>query len=166
MYIGHEKSDSTFFHLPLEMGEAAVTCGTDTGYMKYTAYAKYFWPLNIMTEEEFDRTFSINLGSTIEDFLQNPVSENLFDVAIFSNVFHKIQDKEIPKKMLQWFTSYSTPKALLLIKVMTSNRYARENDWIYRELDLDELIACFPGRILSEDRDEDFASFLIQKRSK
>ncbi len=165
-YRGYEIMPATDVCFTPCSGIGPVVVNPSTVYDKYVGYSNHTKKVNILPEADFSSIFQLKFEHSIENFLDELVNGQKFDVAIFSNVFHKIRDRSIPHRMLDWFNCNSNPGAFLLVKVMTTEQYAHQGiDWIYSERELQELFEHFPGQALAKQCDEHFTSYLIQRQS-
>lgn len=143
-------------------GAVSHPCSIFNRYEGYCKLAEIQIPL---TENEFDETFSLSFETSIEDFVQNPKEHRLYDIGVFSKVFHKLESRDLSQAMVDWLWHNSSPDAFLLVTVMTSDKYAIQGrDWIYNEDEIINLLDCFPGEIVdSESINGDFKSVLKRK---
>ncbi len=163
-YYGYDKNNAERIPCTSSLTNDLVFSGPKEPYNIYTQFSQNTENSNILSPSDFYDIFKIKTEHSIQEFLGNPTMGMKFDIAIFSNVFHKIQDRVIPHDILDWYYSNSNPKASLLIKIMISDTFANEEiDWIYSQDEIDDLLRHFPGRIIAEIRNPDFISLLIEK---
>lgn len=167
-YVGYEKHPEDELTILVYDGtcrSGAIVSNPCSIYERYLGYCEKSGIDKYLTEQEFSSTFSLTFDKTIEDFLKNPVADRIYDIGIFSKIFHKIPNKAIPKDMIDWYFKNSSEQAFLLVTVMTSETYAIEGvDWIYSDDDLKELLECFPGEIIGVDElNGNFISVLKRK---
>lgn len=167
-YDGYEQYPESALIIMIKDGDSRSSGAVSNPCSLYDRYAGYSDRSEIqtpLTENEFYETFSLTFETSIEDFVGNPKEHRLYDIGVFSKVFHKLRDRNISQKMVNWFWHNSNPNAFLLVTVMTSNKYAIQGrDWVYKEDEINDLLDCFPGEIVdSESVNGDFKSVLKRK---
>ncbi|MCR6639453.1 MAG: hypothetical protein NVV82_10865 [Sporocytophaga sp.] len=170
-YHGIEKYAKSRLKLEHDNGEGGRSSGfyspADSIYTRYLNYCEQVQMLNTLTETEFNSIFNLEFEKNIETYISNSINRTTeYGIGIFSNLFHKFPDKQIPQKIVSWFFSNSTPDSYLLFKVMTSDDYAISGiDFIYKQADINKLLEHFPGKIIYQSNINSFDTYLVQKNS-
>ncbi len=135
-------------------------------YLRYCENTQIRTPINI---DKFSEIFTLKFETPIEQYINenstiNELFDIGFDIGIFSKLFHKFSDKNIPKKIVSWFYKTSKVNSFLYFTVMTSEEFACKGiDDIYTQEDISELKACFPGKVVEMFRCDSFETYLIRK---
>lgn len=123
-----------------------------------------------MEKNEFNVVFNLNNNISIQDFIEsNPIVLEKFDIGVFTNLFHLLPDKVIPKQIVKWFYNNSTEKALMLFNVRTNNINTHTGKEINKILthnsyEISELFELFNGAQVDSINLNSFELFLIEKR--
>ena len=170
IYHGIEKYEESRLSVTHDDELGSRSSGTysssDSTYLRYLNYVESTKVKNTLHENEFDSTFKLEFEKNIEHyFLNNSNCNHNYGIGIFSNLFHKFPDKQLPQNIVNWFYSNSSPDSYLLFTVMTSDLYALNGiDFIYNESDIKELLKQFPGIIISQSSFDSFDTYLVKKK--
>lgn len=130
-------------------------------YLNYFEESQNGEPMNI---EEFKSIFDLHFEKSVMDFVLHRIElKGKPTIGIFHNLFHKFERKEVPLQIIRWFKSISKPDSLILISIMTGDRYAYPNiDYIYSVKDKETLLNEFNGTIIKHTKEDPFEKFLIK----
>jgi len=152
--------------------DTTIQIGGDTAFKRYQSYCNDSNNISPFNQEQFEKIFKLNFETTIENYIQNnPIISPKINVAIFNKLFHRLENKEIPKKILNWLKINSSNNSLLLFSVNLENQEIYENkdesinigDYIYTENDVLSLINSVNGvTIFKEFQDKYFLSCLVK----